>query len=283
MTKNNKNLIIVIFPYFFISQKDGITIENLLIKPSFNECIDNEKKEIKNHLINIARLFRLGNSKQINQWSYLITYVKDLTEFNYLKATLDKFAAILRYTKLQEINGGTNFCHLNYFIFEIAGDSGINISNFAYYRGILNGNIEINFHLRDGVAYRPYLPAEEIYPLIVDGNAIKDNNFFQAFYLHSKFLFKNNEERKILRSIEWFNRSFSHNPIGLDLSEAIINVHTAFESLLRPEDEDRGVKSQIKTAILNLLGHLEEVGKWFDNFWSIYPELIHFLLSTPDD
>ncbi len=279
--KKNKNLIIVIFPYLFISQKDGIIIEDLCIKPSFNECIDKEDEKIKTHLLNIARLFRFGDNKQISHWSYLITQVGNRLEFEYLKEKLDKFAAILRYTKLQEINGGTHFCQLNYFIFEIAGDSGITIDNFAYYRGILNGNMEVNFHLRDAIATRAYFPIEEISPLIVDINVIKNNEFFKTFYEHSKLLFKDNEDRKILRSMEWFNRSFSHNAIGLDLSEAIINVHTAFESLLRPEDEERGVKSQIKTAILNLLGHSEEIGRWFDNFWSLRNAIVHGDINLP--
>jgi len=286
--KKNKTLIIIIFPYLFIHQKEGITIDGLNIKPSFSDCINSEEGDSKIHLMNIARLFRFGNNRTIYQWSYLITHIKNKKEWENLKIKLGKFATVLRYMKLQDINGQANFSHFNYFSFEIAGGSGILGHDSVYYRGVLNGNTGIDFrlNLKEDTATRPYIPAEETYPLVISAND-KNNDFFQKFYSDSKLLFKNNEELKILRSIEWFNRSFSHNATGLDPSEAIINVHIAFESLLRPDDEKRDVESQLKTALFNLLGHNEEIGKWSKDFWLLRNKIVHglniqsFLYSNP--
>lgn len=88
-------------------------------------------------------------------------------------------------------------------------------------------------------------------------------------------MLKNDEDRKILRAMEWFNRSYSHYGRGVDLSEAILNIHTAIETLLRPEEEERGVKAQIKTALLNILGHSKELISWFDKFWKLRNSIVH--------
>ncbi len=75
--------------------------------------------------------------------------------------------------------------------------------------------------------------------------------------------------------MKWFNRSYSHYERGVDLGEAVLNVHTAIETLLRPEEEERGVKTQIKTALLNILGHSKELGSWFDKFWKLRNSIVH--------
>ncbi len=121
----------------------------------------------------------------------------------------------------------------------------------------------------------PFVPSDEIHPQIMSKNQVIQNDYFIALYQFSNKLFKDGEDKKILRSLEWFNRSFSHYGRGVDLSEAIINIHSALEALLRPADEERGVKSQLKTALTNLLGNSRELNNWFDSFWKLRNSIVH--------
>jgi len=275
MKKHTKNLVIIIFPYLFIYEKEGFEVDKLKIKPSYKENVENENEEIKKHLINIAKLFRFGRGQQIFGWSYAFTKVSNPKQWWDLKNKLNKLTTILRFSQLSDLKEHSKFDHFNYFLFEIPGEQLVADKDFAYYRGILNGESSFNFDFIKGEAHNPYIPQTELHPLILTVNQIKENDYFKTFYFYKSFILKNDEYRKILRAMEWFNRSYSHYGRGVDLSEAVLNVHTAIEALLRPEEEERGVKAQIKTALLNILGHSKELGRWFDKFWKLRNSIVH--------
>lgn len=275
MKKRTKNLVIIIFPYLFIYEKEGFEVDKLRIKPSYKENVEKEKKEVKKHLLNIAKLFRFGRSQQIFQWSYAFTEVSNFKQWENLKDELNKLTTILRFSQLSDLKEHSKFDHFNYFVFEITGEQLVANKDRAYYRGILNGESSFNFSLSKGETYNPYIPQTELYPLLLTVNKIKENDYFQTFYVYKSFILKNDEDKKILRAMEWFNRSYSHYGRGVDFSEAVLNVHTAIEALLRPEDEERGVKAQIKTALFNILGPSKELGLWFDKFWKLRNSIVH--------
>lgn len=269
-----KNQVIVIFPYLFIHEKEGFEIEGHKFKPSYRENIDSEKDDVKTHLLNIAKLFRLGNNEGISHWTYLITSIRNRKDLEVLRAWLDKFMNVLRFSKVRDSNVSPQFCHFNYFIFIIARQQSTETEDFIYYEGILNGENSFNFNLIEGMCDNPYRPLREITPLILSVKEITDNDYFRVF-CQSPILFTGTEHQKILRGIEWFNRSFSHEGRGVDQSESMLNVHTALEALLRPQDESAGIKAQMKTALLNLLGHSKELNAWFDSFWKLRNTIVH--------
>jgi len=275
MKKRTKNLVIIIFPYLFIYEKEGFEVDKLKIRPSYKENVENEKEEVKKHLLNIVKLFRFGRSQQIFQWSYASTEVSNPKQWENLKDELNKLTTILRFSQLSDLKEHSKFDHFNYFVFEITGEQLVANKDFAYFRGILNGESSFNFYLSKGETHNPYIPQTELHPLVLTVNQIKENDYFKTFYFYKSFILKNDEDRKILRAMEWFNRSYSHYGRGVDLSEAVLNVHTAIEALLRPEEEERGIKAQIKTALLNILGHSKELGLWFDKFWKLRNSIVH--------
>jgi len=275
MKNQNKNLVIIIFPYLFIHEREGFEINKLKIKPSYEENVENEKEQVKKHLLNIAKSFRFGTGQQIFQWSYTFTKVSNTKQWENLKNELNKLTIILRFSQLSDLKENISFEHFNYFLFEITGEQIAADKDFAYYRGILNGESSLNFYFNKGEIHNPYILQTELHPLFLTVNQIKENNYFKTFYFYKNFMLKNDEDKKILRAMEWFNRSYSHYGRGVDLSEAVLNLHTAFEALLRPEDEERGVKTQIKTALLNILGHSKELGLWFDEFWKLRNSIVH--------
>lgn len=275
MKRRSKNLVIIIFPYLFIYEKEGFEVDNLKLKPYRRENVDNEEEKVKKHLLNIVNLFRFGKNQQISLWSYAFTEVSNPTQREKLKDQLNKLTTVLRFSQLSDFEGSSKFEHFNYFIFEITEEQSLVDEDFIYYKGILNGVSSFNFYFDKGEIHSPYIPQTKLYSLVLTVNQIKENDYYKALYLFKSEMLKNDEDRKILRAMEWFNRSYSHYGRGVDLSEAILNVHTAIEALLRPEEEERGVKAQIKTALSNILGHSKELGLWYDKFWKLRNSIVH--------
>lgn len=271
-----RNLVIIIFPYLFIYEKKGFEAGQLKIKSSWLENIENEKKEIENQLLNIAKLFKFGKNQSISKWSYSFSYVSNYKQWDNLRDKINRLSTILRFSQLNDLKEGSQFEQFNYFIFEITNYQLKTKDKFLYYQGILNGESSFNFHLHNGDVQSPYIPQMELHPLTLTIDQIKENNYFKTFYSgYENLVLKDGEDKKILRAIEWFNRSYSHYGRGVDLSEAILNVHTAIEAMLRPEEEGQGVKAQIKTALSNILGHSKELSLWFDKFWKLRNSIVH--------
>lgn len=274
LAKQQKPLI-VIFPYFFIHEKDGFEVEGYKIKPAYLGNLSHEDQNMAKHLLKISRFFKHGGNENISLWSYLIASFRTRKEFEKIKRDLDKLTNILRYSKLRDLRGTHNFEQFNYCMFVNINQSSAIDEGYSFYEGILNGESPLSFTIIDGNPTNFYQPNQEIHPFTFRTDEIINDEYFQVFYKNSSLLFNEKEDKKILRAIEWFNRSFSHDGRGVDLSEAILNVHTALEALLRPQDENRDIKAQIKTALINLLGHSKEVDAWFNSFWKLRNAIVH--------
>lgn len=270
----SKNLAVVIFPYLFIHNEEGIDFDGIILKPSYTKVIDNEKRKIKEQVLRIASIFKFGVNKQVNQWSYFTFYINSNDQWKQIEQKLNKFVNLLKFSELKDLKDHAKFDQFNYFLFEITRFN-LNQKENYFYNGILNGESSYSFHFRDQIIENPYIPTSSTYPIIFSKDQLSNNSYFHSFYGFSKQLFHGGEEKKILKSIEWFNRSFSHYSRGVDLSEAIINMQTALEALLRPTGEDRSVKAELQTSISNLLGHSVELSRWINSYWKLRNSIVH--------
>ncbi len=106
--------VVIIFPYLFVYDKEGFEFEKLVIKPSYDDIISQEKKETRENLLDIAGLFRFGHDKQICQWSYALTHISSQKQWDDIKNKLNKFATILRYSRLRDRKEHSRFDNLNF-------------------------------------------------------------------------------------------------------------------------------------------------------------------------
>ncbi len=137
-----------------------------------------------------------------------------------IKKTLERFVKVLRYTQLKDLREYAKYHQFDWFFFEITKHQIENDKEFAYYNGLLNGVSSYGFNFRDGKCSNPYLPHDETGTKLLTTHSIESDNFYQMLIKIPKVIFPKNEDLKILRAIEWFNRSFSHYGRGVDLSEA---------------------------------------------------------------
>jgi len=272
-TKIN-NLAIVIFPYLFIHDKEGIEFDGITLKPSYTDVIDAEKCEVKEQILRIASIFRYGVNKQIFQWSYFVFTLNNEKKWKQIEQKLKKFTNLLKFSELRDLKDHAKFDQFNYFLFEITKFNLQQKENY-FYNGILNGESSYSFYFRDQKIENPYVPSSNMYPIILSKDQLLNNRYLNTFYGLSRQLFQGNEEDKIFKSMEWFNRSFSHYGRGVDLSEAIINMQTALEALLRPADEERSIKTELRTSIMNLLGHSKELNSWVNSYWKLRNSIVH--------
>lgn len=279
-TKNN-SYAIAILPYLFLHEEDGLEFDGLKLKSSYDSVLKNEKKQVKNQLVNIASIFS-KDENQINQWSYIVFELYSKQGWLNIKFKIDKFINLLKFIKFKDLDKDTRFNQFDYFVFEINSHELKQEKNF-HYIGVLNGESEYRFLFKDSKIINRYNQNVDIYTKIIYKEQLLKKIYFRSFYSSQKVLFSNEEERKILKSIEWFNRSFSHYGRGLDSSESIINMQTALEALLRSKSEkndSKSVKVEIETALMNLLGHSSELSDWFNEYWKLRNSIVHGDVGT---
>ena len=122
---------------------------------------------------------------------------------------------------------------------------------------------------KDSIHYFHY----DITPLIIED--IENNNFYQSIY--SSLLIKRKEKERLLKAIEWFNSSFTSKE--LDDAGGIIHLETAFEALFKTTHD--GIKAQVKSVIIQLIGESEELLNWVEQFWKLRNGLVHGDLEMP--
>lgn len=264
-----KNLTIIIFPHLFIQDKEGIQIEDLILRPCYSENIETEQPVAKSELYKIASLFRDAKNNSIRYWSYIVTHLRSQDEWKRLADKLNKFTTTIRFSELCTLRGDASFSQFDFFVFEIPKPR--SDTKLIHYAGSLNGESDFSFYIFDNEVENPYSPIRPVNPKILEKKHIQEKIYYQ--FLYGEIL-KDKEQLKILRALEWFNRSFSHENRGLDSSEAVLNLHTALEALLRPQD-DQAIKVQIKTALLSILGQSEDLFQWFDSFWKLRNSIVH--------
>jgi len=276
--KQIKNQFIIIFPYFSIDELNGIEIDGFHIKPAYMQSILKENALLRFHLLNIAKIFKYGNNYQIAYFSYSIFEYKNTKQYETLKEKLNKLISILRFSQICDLKGFTSYDNFNYFLFDLYWYRKTELENkriIYHYKGMVNGESEYDFNIENNTAQKPYISYNVWMPYEITAKSVIEHEYIKKFYYVPDLLFKGNELAKILRAIEWFNRSFSHYGRGVDLSEAILDIHTALESLLKPTEEKRGVEVQLKTSIFNFLGHSEELNTWFEKFWKLRNSIVH--------
>lgn len=262
----NANLTIIIFPYLFIPKEhkiDGITL-----KPSFQNAIDQEDPIVKKQLLQIAKFFRYASNKQVNAWSYYVTYLKNKRDWFSLRDRLNKLTTILRYSKLSEPRNNALFSNFDYFIFKIDDLHLDDNLEFKYYEGLLNGENMIAFHILNDSVENPFSFHHEMLPLILED--LENDKYLQSFYSLSNFNEK--DEERLLKAIEWFNRSFAATH-EVDQADAIIHLETAFEALFKTERE--GIKAQVQSGLIQFLGETDELTDWINQFWKLRCAIVH--------
>lgn len=250
--------------------EDGLTFGKYEIKPSYKKNIDAENDFVRENVSRIATLFRL-RERNIFQWSYIVQKVSSKEKIEQIRNEIDEFVAILRYTQLKKLHESNQFEHYNYFFFELPKKDYIEEASPFFYSGVLNLEQPKNFYILDKVAKEPYHATTVSSAKILTRNEAESDEVYTRFYSrHYTEL-----AGKFLRSIKWFNRSFSHSVVGIDPSESIINMHTALEALLTPEDGQHRVKTQVQTALYNLLDHPGPYLVWHESFWELRNAIVH--------
>ncbi|MEW6002934.1 MAG: hypothetical protein AB1638_09860 [Nitrospirota bacterium] len=261
------NLTIVILPYLFIPK--GYNIDGLVLKPSFQNIIDKEEPLVKKQLLRIATFFRYARNKQVNAWSYHCTYLKNKENWFVLRNQLNRLTTILRYSKLSEPRANVLFSHFDYFVFEINDLHLDDTSEFQYYEGLLNGENTIGFHIHKESVENPFSFHYEISPLVLDD--LDNDKYLRGLYF-SQGSSNDPEDKKILRAIEWFNRSFASTK-EVDQADAIIYLESAFEALFKTDRE--GIKAQVQSGLIQFLGETNELIDWINQFWKLRCAIVH--------
>lgn len=264
--QKNANLTIVIFPYLFIQKEYNIA--GITLKPSFQNIIDQEEPIVKKQLLQIAKFFRYAYNKQVNAWSYHVTHLRNKKDWFFLRDRFNRLTTILRYSKLSESRNNAFFSHFDYFVFEINHLHLDEKSEIQYYEGLLNGEYTIRFHIHKDSVENPFSFHYEMSPLILED--LENDKYLQSFFSLSGF--SEREEKRLLRAMEWFNRSFvaTHE---VDQADAIIHLESAFEALFKTERD--GIKAQVQSGLIQYLGETDELIDWINQFWKLRCAIVH--------
>lgn len=265
-SQKKANLTIIIFPYLFIPKEHSI--DRITLKLSFQNVIDHEEPIVKKQLLQIAKFFRYAYNKQVNAWSYYVTSLKNKKDWFSLQNRLNKLTTIIRYSKLSEPRNNALFSHFDYFVFEINHLHLDDKSEFHYYDGLLNGENTMGFHTHKDSVENPFSFHYEMSPLILE--ELENDKYLQSFYSLTNFNEK--EEKRLLKAISWFNRSFATTH-EVDHADAIIHLETAFEALFKTERE--GIKAQVQSGLIQFLGETDELIDWINQFWKLRCAIVH--------
>ncbi|MBM4065285.1 MAG: hypothetical protein FJ266_06545 [Planctomycetes bacterium] len=260
--KHTRQPTIIIFPYLFIAKETSF--DKVVIKPSDKNLIDKEEQTIKHQLFKIASFFRI-NGSPINKWSYCVVYPSNKKLQDTLKSSLNKFATIIRYSQLSDPHNNARFSNFDYFIFPLSKSNLDIASNFSYYEGVLNGEYPRIFRTTKDDIKNPVFFYYNIRPLTLD-----DNKYWQNFYSNH---LKEKEAKRLLKAMEWFNRSFA-TTYELDYADAVVHLVTAFEALFKVEDE-RNNKAQVKSVLIQFLGESPELTDWTNKFYKLRNDIVH--------
>src|SRR5690606_38258317 len=112
-------------------------------------------------------------------------------------------------------------------------------------KGIVNGSSSVNITFPKD----KYRPNFDLRPYIVS-----ERKFLQKMMTHlywSSNFISLDERKRVVRALDWFNKSYKHDPEVQDI-EKFISLSVAFESLFNASTE--GVQSQILTGVTALVG-----------------------------
>jgi hypothetical protein len=270
-----KHKLIALFPYLFVDTREGIRVDGMTLKSSFPEVLTSEDSSVRGLLDKMIRCFRNHSNEHVGYWSYVIEEIASREEWNSTTERLKRLCDALRFTRLSRMSPNAHFSNFSFWLFEIPPEFDSE-EEVVFFDPLLNGISSSGFYLQKGEPVNPYRPSRDLLPVVLTREEVVNDRYLKALYFEQLFLSGQSRQRsKLFRAIEWFNRSFSHSDRGVDLSEAILNMHTALEALLRPESEQRGVRTEIRKALLTLLGHRPEIAKWFNSFHTLRNSVVH--------
>lgn len=262
MLKRKGNLVIFVFPYLFLDKEWDLG--DYKLKPSYTSLVSKESGRLRGHLDKIARSFRLRNTNLINQYTYGWATIHDKKEWDGLKSFLDNISTILRYQELSDEKSGANYSNFDYVVFEIYRP--MSRYKISFYEGVLNGKNRIPIHYPEtkfcpNLDMRPY-----VYITESKGQALS-----HLIYMTGAF-HSTDEEKRILRALDWFNKSFKPDP-EIDDAERFMNLAIAFEALFDSPEEK--ILSSLKTGISSLLGETKEMIHWLSDFYDQRSRIVH--------
>lgn len=255
------NLTIFIFPYLFLDKELGIG--GYKLKPSHTSIFNKESSRVRGHLTKIAKSFKLRNRLFINQYTYGWLTLHNKTEWENLRKFLDTFSTLLRYQELSE-NRGANYSNFDYAVFEI--NKPMSGREFDYYQGVLNGSSTFSVHYPQ----TKFCPNFDIRPYIVqvEGESKVFNHLFNLWQAYHSV----EEKDRLIRALDWFNRSFKLDPEVDDL-ERFISVAIAFEALFNSPAES--IQASLTANITALLGETQEMTHWAKDFYDQRSRIVH--------
>ncbi|MCJ7805832.1 HEPN domain-containing protein [Patescibacteria group bacterium] len=262
MTRIRGNLVIFIFPYLFIDKEWGIG--GYKLKPSYSSIVFKESTRLRGHLDKIARSFKFRNTNLVNQYTYGWVTIHDKEEGGKLKRFLDELSTILRYQELSDERAGANFSNFDYATIEIFRP--MSRYKMAFYEANLNGQTTVPIHYPE----TKFCPNFDLrpYQLMVDQSSkVLSHLFYMPLTFHSL-----GEEKRIIRALDWFNKSHRSDP-EVDDFERLINMATAFESLFDSPEEK--ILAALRTGIVALLGETKEMVDWINDFYDQRSKTVH--------
>lgn len=258
---NRGNLTIFLFPYLFIDKV--IEIEGYKLKPSYTSIFNNESPRVKSHLKKIAQSFKFQNGANINQYTFGSVYLHNKDEWTKLNVFLDKLSTIYRYQNISS-NSGATYGNFSYVVFEIVRPS---ISKkFSYYQGFYNGKNSLPVHYPEAKIYPGYMIRPYVYSTDQQSQVV--NHFLGALVsFHHE-----DDSKRLLRSIEWFNNSLRQD-LEVDDFDRFISLAIAFETLFNSPPEQ--IQSTIASNISALLGNTPQLTHWVKDFYDKRSAIVH--------
>ncbi len=270
----SKYAFVALFPYFFVDSPKGLEVGEVTVRSSHTDVLKAEKDEIRSLLEAVAPFFRFGENQLIRHWSYCIDDASSESDFWEKIARLRKIADTLRFTATSDLTTTTAYSTFDFWVFQLGASVGDH--EYMYFDSMRNGISSFGFRLVKGEHKNTFQAPESVSPQLIAIDDIERNRYFRVLYRDTTFVLEEEQQKqRVFRAIEWFNRSFLYSNDGVDPSEAILNIHTALEALLRLDDDDRNAKAQIKTALLTLVGHRSEISQWFESFHRLRNSLVH--------
>lgn len=287
-----------IFPYLKTAR--SLSIRGIQFKSSSD--IDSVPIEIKEHLKIIFSMFYLRDNLRIKKMTY--TYIKIEDKQEEIQKNIEKLIdvqTLIAY--LYSSPNPTNLDpylkkeHSNIFFliprkvsqYILWPDNNVeNMSNcdnllqiddrheVPGYEGRLNN--ESFFVVAKGSRIYPPIPNFWLnipQNLFVDIGLIENKNSI-FIKLLSRCDIKNDNEKRIFTSLKWYNRS-----ISIDVSSEIelINLAIAFECLLGLEQGEQ-VTKRFKESIKLLVGNIDKLDSWLNQFYKARSEIVHDGSST---
>lgn len=289
----NKTHLFTIIPY--LKTSDSIIIRGFKFESSRN--IEAYTPEVREHLEILFSMFYLRDDLRIKDMTFNYIECEDDVDIieNYMKKFID-IQTLLAYIYsspnptfldpylTNEHSNIFSFIPKNVSKFIVWPDNNVENTNLGFEFPKINDRNEVSGYQGrlNGNSYLFVAKGSKIYPpspnfwLNIPQNLYREISSVTAKQSAlSKLLWKNeitnNNEYRIFTSLKWYNRSLSYD-VNQDI--ALINLAIAFESLLGLEQGEH-VTKRFKESIKLLVGNIEKLDSWLNQFYNARSEIVH--------